>query len=102
MSKPSNEELREWFGLTLADGLSYLAIAAVVAMFFVRDPLWDWILATTGVGLSIAACPIGMKRNPKFSEFTNVVKLISYPALVLMLLVAVSVHYMLPRLGVPD
>ncbi|MBN9520306.1 hypothetical protein J0H58_17545 [bacterium] len=90
----SNRELREWLGLTLADLLVYLAVAAIVAMFIVTDPTADAVLAVVGVGLALAACPFGMKPDPKVSGFTNGVKLVSYPACVLLAAGAIAVHYL--------
>jgi hypothetical protein len=93
----ADNELREWLGLTPADLLVYLAAAAVVALFFVSDPTADALLAVAGVGLALAACPLGMTRDPLVSDFTNGVKLVSYPACVLMAATAVAVHYLVPN-----
>lgn len=89
----ANRELLEWLGITFVDLLVYLAAAAVAAMFFVSDPTADVVLAVLGVALSIAACPLGMKRNPEFSGFTNGVKLVAYPVCVLLAVGAIVVHY---------
>src|SRR5262245_60871227 len=59
----SNKELREWLGLTLADGLLYLAAGALVVMFFLKNSAADIPLAVLGIALSVVACPIGMKRD---------------------------------------
>lgn len=88
-----NRELREWLGITFADLLVYLATAAIVAMFFVSDPTADFILAAAGVVLAITACPLGMKRDPDVSGFTNAVKLVSYPVCVFLAAGAIGVHY---------
>lgn len=89
----ANRELREWLGLTLADLLEYLAAAAVVAIYFVKDPTADVVLAVAGVVLAVAACPLGMRRDPEVSGFTNAVKLAAYPVCVLLAVGAVVVHY---------
>jgi hypothetical protein len=89
----NNLELREWLGLTWADLLVYLALAAVAAMFFFSNGIVDALLATTGILLSLAACPIGMKRNPRLSELANVAKLVSYPLCVALVIGAVVAHY---------
>jgi hypothetical protein len=94
----ANHELREWLGVKPADLLAYVGIAAVVAMFYVTDATMDMGLAALGVVLAIAACPIGMKANPQLSKFTNAVKLVSYPLVVLGLLVAIGFHYNLHNL----
>ena len=89
----SNREVLEWLGITVADVFVYLAAAAVAAMFFVSDATTDVVLAVFGVACSIVACPLGMKRNPEFSGFTNMMKLISYPLYVLFALGGVVVHF---------
>jgi hypothetical protein len=89
----ADRELLEWLGITLADLLVYLATAAIAVMFFVSDPVVDVILAVLGVALTLAACPLGMKRNPDVSAFTNRVKLVTYPACFLLAVGAIVVHY---------
>ena len=89
----ANRELREWLGLTLADLLVYLAVAAVVAMYFVKDATVDIVLAGIGFAFAVAACPLGMKRDPEVSGFTNVVKLVAYPVCVLLVVGAIAAHY---------
>ena len=88
-----NSELMEWLGLTPADLLVYCAIAAVAAMFFIHDAAVDVVLAIAGIGLALAACPIGMARDPDVSNFTNAIKRGSYPIAVFLLVVAIVVHY---------
>lgn len=89
----ANRELLEWLGITFADLLVYLAVAVIAAMFFVSNPIADMVLAVVGVGLTIAACPLGMKRDPKVSGFTNNVKLVAYPVCVLLAVGAIVAHY---------
>jgi hypothetical protein len=89
----ANRELREWLGITWADLLVYLATAAVAAMFFVSQPVVDVVLAVIGIALAIAACPLGMKRDPEVSGITNGIKLVAYPLYVLLAVAAVVVHY---------
>jgi hypothetical protein len=91
--RSGNRELLEWLGITSADLLVYLSAAAVTAMFFVRDQIADAVLAAVGVLLAVAACPIGMKRDPRVSDFTNGIKAWAYPACVILAIGAVIVHY---------
>ncbi len=88
-----NRELAEWLGLTYADILVYLSIGAALAMFFVQHAGFDILLAVTAITFALIACPIGMKRNSQFSNFTNTVKLISYPLFVLLVALLISFHY---------
>jgi len=88
-----NRELREWLGLTLADLLVYLGTAAVLAMYFVKDSTLDALLAMSAIALTLAACPLGMKRDPQVSDFTNSVKSWAYPICVLVAIVAIVSHY---------
>lgn len=89
----SNRELFEWLGITFADLLVYLGAAAIAAMFFVKNPIADVVLAALGVAFCVAACPFGMKRSPEVSSVTNAVKLVAYPACVLLAVGAIVVHY---------
>jgi hypothetical protein len=89
----ADRELLEWLGITWADLLVYLATGAIAAMFFVSDPTADIVLATLGVALAVAACPLGMKPDPEVSDLTNTIKLVAYPVCVLLAIGAVVVHY---------
>jgi hypothetical protein len=89
----NDRELLEWLGLTMADALVYLAVAAIGAIFFVHDATIDIVLAAIGVVLALAACPFGMPRDPKVSEATNAIKLVSYPLCVVLAIAAITVHY---------
>lgn len=89
-----DSELLEWMGLTVADVLTYLAGAAVLAMFFSRDPIVDLVLAGMAALFALGSCPLGMKPDPEFSRLTNVVKLVSYPAVVLIVCLFIWLHYM--------
>ncbi len=97
ISKPTPErkgrELREWLGLTFADLLVYLAIAALATMFFVKDEAADAALAIAAAALSLASCPFGMKRDPEFSALTNTIKRISYPLFVVLVVGGIVAHY---------
>lgn len=95
----NNEELLEWLGLTLADLLVYLGLAAAGTMFLFTSPAVDASLAAIAILLSIIACPLGMKRNPKLSELTNVIKLISYPLCVGLIIAVVVAHYVIINLA---
>lgn len=90
-----NREQLEWLGLTPADLLVYLSIAAIGAMFFVEDATADAGLALAGLVLAVLACPIGMKRDPRVSRFTNVVKYWSYPVYLLLAVAAIAAHYLI-------
>lgn len=91
----ANRELQEWLGLTLADLLVYLGIAAIVGMYLVPNAMAQMALAGLGLALAIAACPLGMKADPAVSRFTNVVKLLSYPIVVLVFVAAIVLRYAL-------
>jgi hypothetical protein len=89
----ANRELLEWLGITWADLLVYLVGAAIVAMFFVSSTLVDSILAGIGVTFVIAASLLGMKEDSALYDFTNCVKLVTYPLCVLLVLGAIAVHF---------
>src|SRR5262245_43634226 len=85
----ANRELQEWLGVTYADLLVYLGVAALVGVYLVPNATAQIALAALGLGLAIAACPLGMKADPAFSRFTNVVKLLTYPLVVLIFIGAI-------------
>jgi hypothetical protein len=89
----TKQELLEWFGITPADFMVYASLAAAAAMYFAVQPVVDGVLAAIAIILSIVACPFGMKRNPEFSEFTNIVKLVSYIPFAMLVVGWVVVHY---------
>ena len=91
----ANRELQEWLGLTLADLLVYLGVAAIVGVYLVPNATAQMALAALGLGLALAACPVGMKADPAVSRFTNVVKLLSYPFVVLVFVAAIAIRYVL-------
>lgn len=96
----NNRELAEWLGLTYADLLVYLAFGSVALMLFVGHAGLDIFLAIAAFTLALFSCPIGMKRNPKLSNFTNTAKRISYPALTVIVALTIAFHYMiLPVFG---
>jgi hypothetical protein len=85
-----NRELREWLGLTFADLLVYIALALAVAMLFFDNIVLNSVLGALAICISIASCPLGMKRDPEFSPLTNFAKLVSYPFFVLFVLVVIT------------
>ena len=93
----ANRELREWLGLTLADLLVYIGIAAIVGMYLVPNATAQMALAGLGLVLAVAACLLGMKADPAVSKFTNVVKLLSYPIVVLIFIAAIVFRYVLHK-----
>lgn len=95
-----NRELAEWLGLTYADMLVNFSFGAVVVMFFVQHAGFDVLLALAAIALALVACPVGMKRDPQVSNFTNTVKRVSYPSYVLLVVLLISFHYIvLPTAG---
>ena len=86
-------ELKEWLGLTPADALVYVALAAVATMFFIREPILEVILAVVGIVTAVAACPLGMTKNPLLSDSMNKLKEASYIPCAVCILIAIVVHY---------
>jgi len=86
-------ELTEWLGLTYADMLTYLALGAAIAMFFIRHAGLDVLLAVTAITLSVISCAVGMKRDPQVSDFTNIMKRVGYPFVLVIIAILVAFHY---------
>jgi hypothetical protein len=91
----AKRELREWFGMTRADLMVYNGIGALAVMFVLTNPILDAALALAAVVAMAESCRLGMRRDPMLSGFTNFVKLVSYPSLVVVALVVIGGHYAL-------
>lgn len=102
MPRFNRREIREWLGLTRADGCVYLALIACFVLFIGQDWRGDAILALAAVGLGIVACKLGMKSDPELEDITNIFKTLCYPAAVLVILGVIAVHYVLLALGDAD
>jgi hypothetical protein len=89
----NKNELLEWLGFTPAGTAGYLAIGAAVGLYFVQDTLIDIILSGAAFILSIIACVMGAKPDERLSGLTNTVKLISYPALVPLVLLFIYLNF---------
>ena len=88
-------QLREWLGLTWADGLTTVSLFTGVAMFITTNPVADQALAGVTILLAIAACPLGMRTRDDLPMYMNVLKLIVYPAYLLLAIGAVLFHFLL-------
>lgn len=74
-----DHELREWLSLAPADLVCYASYGCLIGLYFTPSGWPDWRLGGAAVLLSLLACVIGMRRDDKVSDFTNLMKLISYP-----------------------
>jgi hypothetical protein len=95
-------ELREWMGMTRADGCVYLALLACIALFVGQDWWGDALLSLGAVGLCTGACVLGMKSDPEFEDITNLFKALCYPTAMLFVLGVITVHYLLLIAGHAD
>lgn len=87
------EELKEWVGLKPADVAVYAAGAAIIAMYFTRNLVADTILTALAILLATIACVVGMRRDPHLSAGTNLVKKVSYPLTLVVVLVLICVNF---------
>ena len=88
-----NRELREWLGLTPADGLVWCSAAAIVAMYHVRSAWIDASLGVVALSLVIQACRIGMVPDMNLSTTTNHAKRISYPVALAMVVLGIGLNF---------
>ena len=75
-----DRELQEWLGLTPADFLVYIAFILLPVIYFVESGPLDAVLIFVVVVTSVVACFLGMPSDNRLSSFTNINKLIAYPA----------------------
>lgn len=90
-----DRELREWLSLTPADLFCYLGYGFLIGLYFTDTTTGDATLSTLAILASLIACPLGMRRDPQLSDFTNAMKLISYPLNVLLVVTIVIFNAML-------
>lgn len=86
-------ELREWLGLKPADFLFYGALGLSASLYVIRSPVIDIAVSGVAFGLACLSCVVGMKSEPELSAFTNLVKKVSYPFIVLVVLFAMLLNF---------
>ncbi len=87
----NKEEIFEWCGLKSADFLCYLGVGLVVVMWYATENLiLDITLAIVATVLLVISCIKGMKPSSRLSNFTNAVKKISYPLILIIALVFIA------------
>ncbi len=87
------KELREWLGFTVADVLCYLALGAVVALYWLRREDVEIPLISAMCLCMVVACVKGMKTDPELSKFMNWLKVWSYPINFAALLIMVMIYF---------
>jgi hypothetical protein len=87
------DELREWLGVAPADIPCWFSIFALVGMFVIDNDAADVTLAIIAVAAASLAWGIALRTKPNVSAFTNVVRMVSYPANLLITFAAIAFHY---------
>ena len=90
---PNVDELREWLGVAPADIPCWFSMFALGGMFLTTHDAIDVVLAVLAALLAGVAWIIALRTKPNVSAFTNVVRMISYPAYVLFVLAVIVFHY---------
>lgn len=90
----NRRELRELLGVAPADLASYAGAIALAVPFFSKSPIADYAFSAIGIGFLGLACWIGMRPDPALAQWLNIVRLISYPFLLLVGIGAVAAHYL--------
>lgn len=86
-------EILEWLSLAPADFPCWLAILALVGMWYANTLFLASAFGFGAVISSLIACYYGMPANIGFSRATNASKLILYPLFAVMTVIAVGVIY---------
>jgi len=89
----TQDEVREWLSLAPADFPVWGAAACIIGMKFSKNSTIDWSLAVVALVLTVVACFMGMNRDHRVSNFSNVVKKVAYPACVVAVLVLTYVNF---------
>lgn len=96
------QEILEWFGLRPADFLVYASFLSAGATFFLANSIWDAVLSFCALTTVVLACVLGMKRDPRVSDFANFVKLTGYIPFALIVVAGVVIQYLYFRETVFD
>ena len=87
------EELKEWLGLKPADFLVYVALGAVVWMYYAKSETLDGFLSVVAVVFCGISCFIGVRPDARLTATTNFLKRVSYPAWLVVVLVCVYLNF---------
>ena len=87
------DELREWLGVAPADIPCYFSILALVGMFVIDNDAADVTLTIIAVAAATLAWVIALRTKPNVSAFTNVVRIVSYPANLVFTVAVIAFHY---------
>ena len=88
-----DEELKEWLGITKADIILYLAFALAIAGCLLKNIMIFTILFILSIILGIYSAKLGMPRKKEVSNFTNIVKKLSYPFFLFILFLIIIGKY---------
>ena len=91
IDKKTKAEFREWLGLTKADLMVYIALFLVIAGCFLNSAMTFFLLFLGSIFFGSYAAMLGMPKNKNLSDFTNLMKKISYPILIFVLLTVMAV-----------
>jgi hypothetical protein len=88
-----NEEIKEWLGIKPADFATYVAMGAIVWMYFTKSVALDVILSVVAVGSCGLACFIGVRPDGRLAATTNFLKRVTYPACLVAAIVCVYLNF---------
>ncbi len=94
IDKKTKAELIEWFGVAKADWILYIAFILIVVGCFLNNLSLILILFLGGVVLGIYSIVIGTKKNKDLSDLTNLIKKISYPLGMLILIIMIVAKFL--------
>ena len=90
-----HEELKEWLGITKADGLIYLTYIIAIGGFFISNIFLVSFLYIVAIISGIYSIKYGSPKKKEVSKFTNVIKKYVYHVCLFIAIVIMIARYIL-------
>lgn len=87
-------EARAWMGLEPADFPIYAAMGGAFSLFYVVNVPLELLISLASLALGTFSCILGMRAKPEFSRLTNAMKLIGYPAGMLVVVMFIALNFL--------
>ncbi|MEA2007445.1 MAG: hypothetical protein U9O20_04795 [Patescibacteria group bacterium] len=90
-----HEELKEWLGITKADGLIYLTYILAIGGFFIGNIFLVSLLYVVAIISGIYSIKYGSPKNNEISKFTNAIKKYIYHVCLFIAIVIMIARYII-------
>jgi len=90
-----DEELKEWLGITKADGLIYLSFALAIIGYFVNNITIISFMYIIAIISGVSSIKYGSGKKKEVSKLTNVIKKYVYHFSLFIVIVMIIFRYFL-------